>query len=73
LPGENRGTARQRWSRAFRAMTGDQAGAGPAPPADPRWLVAMTAFNHYLDRHFRKASRRRVEIAFKSDMMSDEP
>lgn len=72
LSGENRAASRRRWGQAFGAMTGDRAGACASPPAEPRWLVAMTAFNVYLDRHFRKPHRRRVSIASQSDMMSDE-
>jgi len=72
LPGEGRGAARQRWERALRAMTGDRAESRADTQADPRWLLAMTAFNYYLDRHFRKPRRHRVALAHKPETMSGE-
>ena len=71
-PQEDRRGSRLRWERAFKAMTNVRAGGSAATDAEPRWLVAMTALNYYLDRHFRKPRQHRLLSAAKSQMMDSE-
>lgn len=67
-PAGNRAAARRRWERDFKAMTGDR--AGDASGAEPRWLLAMTAYQYFLDRHFRKPGRERLKVGAKPEMMA---
>ena len=59
--GKTRVHARERWERDFAAMSSNPSGS--PRPADPRWLLAMTALNHFLDRHFREPKQRRLTEA----------
>ncbi len=54
---ENRSNARQRWREQFGAMIGS---GGCESGSDPAWLLAMTALNRFLDRHFRKEHQREI-------------
>lgn len=56
---ESRSQARERWHRGLRALTGRDAG-GSEDRAEPRWLIAMTALNRFLDQHFRHAFQRQI-------------
>jgi hypothetical protein len=70
LPGEDRGAARRRWGRAFAATADNRAVIPPVRDADPRWMLAMTALNYFLDRHFRKPRRHKLSVGTERDMMS---
>ena len=57
---ENRADARERWYHQFGALLAGEARGSADQRADPAWLIAMTAFNRFLDRHFRHPAQRQI-------------
>ena len=55
-PGENLPAARARWRGWFAA----QAAGTADDPADPVFVLRMTMLNRFLDRHFRKDSKKQM-------------
>ncbi len=53
---ESRASARVRWYRHLPSF----AASSPGERAEPAWLLAMTALNLFLDRHFRKPHQRLI-------------
>lgn len=53
---ESRSSARVRWHGQLSSLAAPDA----RDPANPAWLLAMTAFNLFLDRHFRKPHQRLI-------------
>ena len=51
---ESRASARVRWQGQLSSLSAP----GADDPANPAWLLAMTAFNLFLDRYFRKPHQR---------------
>lgn len=58
-PGETLPAARRRWARWF-AAPGAPAPSSPPPAARAEFVVRMTLLNRFLDRHFRKDSKKQT-------------
>lgn len=57
-PGESLPAARARWKRWFAKRADGE--AGPQAPAQAAFLLRMTMLNRFLDRHFRKDSKKQM-------------